>query len=60
MHILRSYLETGGKNATVRPYIWIIWLFVGPLVASIAIQYYIYVAVSTSILNACYTLLTLL
>ena len=40
-----SYLETGGKGATIRPWVWIIWLFMGPTVGSIAFQWYIFIAV---------------
>lgn len=44
-----SYLETGGHDATVRPWLWILWLFLGPVVGSITFQWYIFVAVSTNI-----------
>lgn len=39
------YLERDGKGATIRPWFWILWLFVGPSVVSLAWQWYIYIAV---------------
>ena len=40
-----SYLENGGENAIVQPWVWIAWLFVGPTIGSIAFQWYIFIAV---------------
>ncbi|KAF4617299.1 hypothetical protein D9613_006273 [Agrocybe pediades] len=39
--ILNS-LETDGRNDTVRPWIWVICLFFGPLLVSVTFQAYIY------------------
>ncbi|CCM01503.1 uncharacterized protein FIBRA_03559 [Fibroporia radiculosa] len=39
---LLRYLETGGEDAFVRPWVWISWLFFGPLFSSIALQWYIF------------------
>ncbi|KAI0638608.1 multidrug resistance-associated ABC transporter [Trametes polyzona] len=39
---LLDYLETGGVNANVRPWVWISWLFLGPVLGAIAIQYYVF------------------
>ncbi|KAI0782171.1 hypothetical protein C8Q75DRAFT_811859 [Abortiporus biennis] len=33
---LLNFMETGGKNATVRPWFWIIWIFVGPMMSTLA------------------------
>ncbi|KAH7102271.1 ATP-binding cassette transporter [Auriculariales sp. MPI-PUGE-AT-0066] len=41
---LLAYIETGGRDATVRPWVWIVWLAAGPLLGSIAMQWYIFVA----------------
>ncbi|KAH7910707.1 hypothetical protein BJ138DRAFT_73634 [Hygrophoropsis aurantiaca] len=41
-HLL-LYLETGGKGAIVRPWVWIAWLFLGPTIGSLALQWYIFV-----------------
>ncbi|KAH7930564.1 hypothetical protein BV22DRAFT_1124835 [Leucogyrophana mollusca] len=41
-HLL-LYLETGGEGAIVRPWVWIAWLFLGPTVGSLALQWYIFV-----------------
>ena len=39
------YLETGGTDATIRPWFWILWLFMGPCVVSLAMQWYTYIVV---------------
>ncbi|RPD81341.1 multidrug resistance-associated ABC transporter [Lentinus tigrinus ALCF2SS1-7] len=39
---LLQYLESDGEGAFVRPWVWIVWLFLGPVVGSIAIQYYVF------------------
>ncbi|KAG6919579.1 hypothetical protein DXG01_004242 [Tephrocybe rancida] len=41
---LLRYVETRGENATIRPWFWIIWLFVGPTVGSLTWQWYIFIA----------------
>ncbi|OCH84366.1 multidrug resistance-associated ABC transporter [Obba rivulosa] len=43
MNKLLAYLETGGEGAVVRPWIWILWLFLGPVVGSLAFQRYVFV-----------------
>ncbi|KAF9001810.1 hypothetical protein BDZ89DRAFT_1146638 [Hymenopellis radicata] len=37
--------ETRGEDAFVRPYVWILFLLFGPLLASVAIQWYMFTAV---------------
>ncbi|KAG6808744.1 hypothetical protein H0H92_003040, partial [Tricholoma furcatifolium] len=44
---LLRYVETGGENATMRPWFWIAWLFVGPMIGSLAFQWYIFIATGT-------------
>lgn len=39
---LLTYIETGGQGAIVRPWVWIMWLFIGPLVGSTAMQAYVF------------------
>lgn len=39
---LLRYLETDGAGATVRPWVWVSWLLIGPMVGSVAIQWYIF------------------
>jgi hypothetical protein len=39
---LLTYIETGGVGAVIRPWVWILWLFLGPLVSSTAMQAYIF------------------
>ncbi|PBK89786.1 P-loop containing nucleoside triphosphate hydrolase protein [Armillaria gallica] len=41
---LLHYLETGGKDTVYRPWLWIVWLFVGPITASITFDWYIFIA----------------
>ncbi|EMD41585.1 hypothetical protein CERSUDRAFT_110141 [Gelatoporia subvermispora B] len=41
---LLAYMETGGQGAIVYPWVWIAWLFFGPLIGSIAFQWYIFYA----------------
>ncbi|GLB36501.1 putative atp-binding cassette [Lyophyllum shimeji] len=44
---LLQYVETNGENATMRPWFWIAWLLVGPTMASIIWQWYIFIATRT-------------
>lgn len=46
-----SYLEHPGEDPAVKPWFWIIWLFVGPMVGSISFQWYIFMAVSFLLLR---------
>jgi hypothetical protein len=41
-----SYLETHGEGAVVRPWVWVSFLFLGPALGSIALQWYYFIAVS--------------
>lgn len=50
---LLGYLETHGKDAIMRPWFWIIWLFAGPMVGTIAWQWYIYIATRTLVRAEC-------
>ncbi|TCD68042.1 hypothetical protein EIP91_011586 [Steccherinum ochraceum] len=38
--IADTYIETDGKDAVVRPWVWILWLLVGPLFEAIAENYH--------------------
>lgn len=42
---LLRFLETNGENATIKPWLWIIWLFAAPMLRSMALEWYIYIAV---------------
>ena len=44
---LHSYLEHGGEEMTVRPWVWIFLLFLGPTAGTFAFQWYVYTAVSS-------------
>lgn len=41
---LLNYIETGGVDAVIQPWLWISWLFLGPLASSVAMQWYIFIA----------------
>ncbi|KAH9939278.1 uncharacterized protein BXZ73DRAFT_99482 [Epithele typhae] len=40
---LLHYLETEGVGAVVRPWVWILWLFLGPTISSFSFQLYIFI-----------------
>ena len=42
---VHSYMETGGAGATIRPWVWISWLSLGPLIEAGAMNAYMYLAV---------------
>jgi hypothetical protein len=44
---LLNYLETGGAGARVRPWFWILWLVLGPLLNTVCFQLYIFLSVRT-------------
>ncbi|CAG8751921.1 15164_t:CDS:2, partial [Acaulospora colombiana] len=50
---LLTYIETGGKDAVVRPWVWISWLLIGPLVGSTAMQWYIFINTRTLVRIEC-------
>ncbi|KAH8086659.1 hypothetical protein BXZ70DRAFT_1067810 [Cristinia sonorae] len=39
---LLKYIETGGEGALVRPWIWVLWLFLGPTLGAITNERYMY------------------
>ncbi|EMD36164.1 hypothetical protein CERSUDRAFT_84254 [Gelatoporia subvermispora B] len=43
MNRLLKYLETGGEGAVVRPWVWVSWLFFGPVIGTVAFQWYVFV-----------------
>ncbi|KAF9483592.1 multidrug resistance-associated ABC transporter [Pholiota conissans] len=51
-----NYLETGGEGQTTKPWVWIIWLFFGPMVQSVFFQWYLFTA--THVLALCEALIT--
>ncbi|KAF7976802.1 hypothetical protein HWV62_5660 [Athelia sp. TMB] len=38
------YMESGGKGATVRPWVWVLWLLAGPTINSLTSQFNSYLA----------------
>jgi hypothetical protein len=50
---LLTYIETNGEGAIVRPWVWISWLFIGPLVGSAAMQWYIFINTGTLVRIEC-------
>ncbi|KAJ7102323.1 hypothetical protein B0H15DRAFT_943257 [Mycena belliarum] len=53
---LLSYLENREEEPSVKPWFWIVWLFVGPTIGSTAFQWYIFLATRT--LVRCEALIT--
>ena len=41
----RSYLESHGKDAIVKPWLWIVWLGVSPMLNTLGQQLYIFISV---------------
>lgn len=39
---LLTYFSSNGQGAQIRPWVWVLWLFLGPTVGSLAFQFYIY------------------
>ncbi|KAF8799457.1 multidrug resistance-associated ABC transporter [Phlegmacium glaucopus] len=44
---LLNYLETGGADAFIRPWFWILWLLAGPIVKDICFQWYFFISSRT-------------
>ncbi|KDR83044.1 hypothetical protein GALMADRAFT_134555 [Galerina marginata CBS 339.88] len=42
-----NYMEKGGRDAEMRPWFWITWLFFGPMTQTVAFQWYCYIATRT-------------
>lgn len=40
-----TYLETGEQDTAIKPWVWIIWMFIGPLAGSAISQRYMYMSV---------------
>ncbi|KAH9967588.1 hypothetical protein BC827DRAFT_1264378 [Russula dissimulans] len=47
MNQLLRYLETHGEGAVVRPWVWIVYLFLGPAIGTICFQWYIFISTAT-------------
>ncbi|KAK0192591.1 hypothetical protein F5146DRAFT_1102469 [Armillaria mellea] len=41
---LLHYIETDGKDSLYRPWLWIGWLFIGPLMTSVSSDWYIFIS----------------
>lgn len=54
-HLILRYIENHGEGATVRPWVWISGLFIGPVVGTMAIQWYIFINVSPTKPSHCTT-----
>ncbi|KAH6916807.1 ATP-binding cassette transporter [Coprinopsis sp. MPI-PUGE-AT-0042] len=50
---LLHYLETGGRDSAIQPWFWILWLLLGPYIATTAMQLYIYIATRTLVQVEC-------
>ncbi|KAI9444465.1 P-loop containing nucleoside triphosphate hydrolase protein [Lactarius indigo] len=47
MNQLLRYLETQGEGAVVRPWVWVAYIFLGPALGTIALQWYYFIASGT-------------
>jgi ABC-type multidrug transport system fused ATPase/permease subunit len=41
---LLNYLETGGADSFIRPWFWLLWLLLGPIVRNICFQWYLFIS----------------
>ncbi|THH33272.1 hypothetical protein EUX98_g944 [Antrodiella citrinella] len=53
---LLNHLETGGEGAIVKPWVWMIWLLLGPMLGAVFIGWYQYIETRT--LNQAQAILT--
>lgn len=44
----RSYLETGGQDAVVKPWVWCLLMFLGPFSGTVLVQAYSFITVRTA------------
>lgn len=42
---LLAYLETGGEGAVVKPWVWILWLGLGPISKTVFWELYLFLSV---------------
>ena len=47
IHYFLSYLETGGADASIQPWFWLFWLFVGPIVRNLCYHWYLFISTRT-------------
>ncbi|KAJ7643889.1 P-loop containing nucleoside triphosphate hydrolase protein [Roridomyces roridus] len=52
MNRLLQYIETGGQDAVVRPWVWISFIFLGPIFGATALQYYVFINVMMPLMIA--------
>ncbi|TFK44019.1 multidrug resistance-associated ABC transporter [Crucibulum laeve] len=45
------YLETNGADTNIRPWFWIVLLFMGPIVTSMSNQWYLFIATQVTVLT---------
>ncbi|KAH0835495.1 hypothetical protein J3R83DRAFT_9163 [Lanmaoa asiatica] len=53
---LLHYLETGGEDALVRPWAWILLILLGTLISSLAYQWYNFIEASIMMFDQCRTM----
>ncbi|KAH7886476.1 hypothetical protein F5I97DRAFT_1926721 [Phlebopus sp. FC_14] len=44
MSYLLEYIESDGRDSIVRPWVWILWIFLGPVINSLAAQWYMFIS----------------
>ncbi|KAG1716785.1 hypothetical protein ID866_383 [Astraeus odoratus] len=50
---LLLYIETGGEGATIRPWVWIVYIFAGQFVGSLIFQWYIFLTTRFIVRSEC-------
>lgn len=50
VRVYYSYLETNGEDSIVRPWFWITWILVGPVLRCLSGEWFVYTAVRFSLL----------
>ncbi|KAF9243723.1 hypothetical protein BU15DRAFT_71850 [Melanogaster broomeanus] len=53
VNYLLAYLENGGEGETVRPWVWIVWIFCGQSLSSVLIQRCVYITTRTMVRAEC-------
>ncbi|THH29810.1 hypothetical protein EUX98_g4362 [Antrodiella citrinella] len=53
---LLNHLETGGEGAIVKPWVWVLWLLLGPMLGSVIFDWFNYRA--TTVLTQCQAIIT--
>ncbi|KAH7883936.1 hypothetical protein F5I97DRAFT_2075294 [Phlebopus sp. FC_14] len=53
INYLLQYMESGGQDVVIRPWVWVVWIFCGQFVGSIIFQWYIFFTTRTIVRTEC-------